>query len=87
MTELLTKEGICLGLKKKDAETLSVKTLLGAGLLMKDGKVSAEEWRRRVTSKGGTTEAAMKVFASSQYKTLFKKAIRNAMNQAKKLSK
>ncbi len=51
-----------LGLSEKDAEFLVYKTLIGSTHLWDKTGLTASDLRAKVTSKGGTTEAAMKVF-------------------------
>ena len=46
-----------------------------------------KEMRDRVTSKGGTTEAAFKVFRSKKVGSAIKAAIKAAAAKSKKLSK
>lgn len=85
--ESLIKSAIKLGLTKDDAETLVLKTLKGAiGLLEKTGK-TPEELRRRVTSPGGTTEAALKVFQKQGFSKIIEKATNAACRRAKELSR
>lgn len=76
-----------LGLNKNAAETLVYQTLKGAiALLEKSGK-SPEELRRQVTSKGGTTEAALKVFQEEGFDKIVGKAIDAACRRLKELSR
>jgi len=81
-----------LGLNEKDARVLVCETLIGsAGLLKKLLRVSKfEEFktlRAKVTSKGGTTEAAMKVFEENNFGKLMEDALVAAKKRAKELSK
>jgi len=43
--------------------------------------------RARVTSKGGTTQAAMDVFKKNNFEKIFKAALSSAKKRAKELSK
>ena len=51
-----------MGFDQKEADILANQTLLGAANLLHRSEDSAEELRRKVTSPGGTTEAAMKYY-------------------------
>lgn len=60
--EQLAASGAKLGLSKETASRLALQTVLGAAKLAAQSSESPETLRRNVTSKGGTTEAALKVF-------------------------
>jgi len=87
LTELLIQNAVSRGIKKETAAKLSVKTLMGAASLLKHGNLSPEEFRRRVTSKGGTTEAALKAWKKSKFEQLFKLGITAAVKRGKSLSR
>jgi pyrroline-5-carboxylate reductase len=74
-----------LGLKRQDAETLVLQTMLGAAHLMNKSDKTPAELRRNVTSKGGTTERAIEVFEKSDLAGIVKKAVRAACQRAKEL--
>jgi len=59
--ESLQKAAVNLGFSQEDANLLVMKTLLGSARLAEESDDSAETLRLRVTSKGGTTEAALKL--------------------------
>jgi len=54
-----------LGLEAEQARTLVVQTVNGAGRLLEESGQPASELRRRVTSKGGTTAAALAAFEAA----------------------
>jgi pyrroline-5-carboxylate reductase len=60
--EQLAQSGEKLGLPREVAQKLAMHTVLGAAKLAAQSDKSPAELRRQVTSKGGTTEAALKVF-------------------------
>lgn len=62
--EALEASGIELGLAPHTARALVLQTLAGAALLARDSEHDPAELRRRVTSPGGTTQAALAVLAS-----------------------
>ncbi len=61
--EALQQAAIELGFTPKQARQLSIETALGASKLAAQSEVTASVLRERVTSKGGTTEAALHVMA------------------------
>jgi pyrroline-5-carboxylate reductase len=83
--ESLIEGAIELGLKKKDAETLVLQTMLGAAHLMDKSDKTPAELRRNVTSKGGTTERAIEVFEQSNLAGIVAKAVKAACQRAKEL--
>jgi len=60
--EQLAASGEKLGLPRSTAMKLALQTVLGAAKLAVQSADPPDELRRQVTSKGGTTEAALKVF-------------------------
>jgi pyrroline-5-carboxylate reductase len=78
--EAMIEGGICVGLEPNDVATLTIATLKGAI------KLSPELLRRKVTSPGGTTEAALKVLDKNQVKQSIIEAIAAAANRSKELS-
>jgi pyrroline-5-carboxylate reductase len=51
-----------MGFQKHEAELLVAQTFLGAIHLQNSGDLSCSDWIQKVASKGGTTEAALKIF-------------------------
>ncbi len=76
-----------LGLKEKDAEKLVYETLVGSVELLKKNQFNAKDLREKVTSKGGTTQAAMDVFLNGKFNQLMKDALAAAKNRSKELAK
>lgn len=77
LTEVLTKAGIAQGLPENIAALCARSTMIGAAYLMeKSPDLSVETLREQVTSKGGTTEAALKILMqNNDLQNLFDKAI------------
>jgi pyrroline-5-carboxylate reductase len=73
-----------LGFDKFQARALVYKTLTGSVHLLEQSEFDAEELRAKVTSKGGTTQAAMDVFFKGD---ALGKLMRTALLAAKKRSK
>jgi len=74
-----------LGLKQDDAGELVLQTMLGAAQLMDKSDKAPAELRRDVTSKGGTTERAIKVFEKNDLAGIVRKAVKAAYRRAKEL--
>lgn len=87
LMELLLGEGKAQGLSEKAARELAVQTAVGAALLAKNSTFLPDELRRRVTSKGGTTEAALRVFEKRGLAGIVSKGIRAALKRGRELSK
>ena len=86
LMELIAKEGELNGLASKDARLLAIQTALGAALLAGSAVESPEELRKMVTSKGGTTEAALKVLFEKNFPETFQQALLAARNRGRELS-
>jgi pyrroline-5-carboxylate reductase len=67
-----------LGLPKDTALKLALQTVLGAAKLAAQSDKSPAELRKQVTSKGGTTEAALKVFEQEKLAERMMKALEAA---------
>ncbi len=66
LAELMMQAAVNLGLEPHAAHRLAVETLHGAGVLAHSSAGDLGRLRADVTSKGGTTEAALKVLAGEQ---------------------
>jgi pyrroline-5-carboxylate reductase len=64
--EQLARSGEALGLPPETAAKLALDTVVGAAKLAARSEDSPAVLREKVTSKGGTTEAALRVFASEK---------------------
>lgn len=85
--ESLIEAAVHIGLPRDVAGELVVDTMLGSGhLIRKSGKTPAE-LRQMVTSRGGTTAAAMSQFEKSEFGKLVMQAVTAAYNKAKELGK
>ncbi len=86
MMEALIEAGCGAGLKEGVARSLVLKTALGSAKLLETLKEDPSILRSKVTSKGGTTEAAIKVFESGKLKAIIKDAVKAARARSKELS-
>jgi len=73
-------------LPKKFVPQLVNLTILGAAKMLSEEKLTAEELKKAVASKGGTTEQALNVFEEYKIEKIFYKAIKKAYIRAKQLS-
>lgn len=73
--EQLAKSGEALGLPAETAKMLAIETVLGAAKLAARSDEPPSVLRERVTSRGGTTAAALKVFDESGMAASFLKAV------------
>ena len=88
LAEAMLEAAARLGLAPDIAETLVRQTILGAGRLMEtESATSPTELRRRVTSKGGTTEAAVSILEARGVHDAWLMAIDAAAARARELSK
>jgi pyrroline-5-carboxylate reductase len=76
-----------LGFSEKEAVALVYQTLVGSTQMLLKGEAAPDVLRARVTSKGGTTQAAMDVFMAKDISGLFTAALKAARDRAKQLSK
>ncbi|MHC4478120.1 MAG: pyrroline-5-carboxylate reductase [Planctomycetota bacterium] len=89
LMEEMTKAAEQLGLAGAVAKDLVLQTAKGAALLAVEADKKGEspaELRRKVTSPGGTTEAALKVFADGNLGPLIEAAIKRARDRSQELS-
>jgi len=76
-----------LGISQSLAERLAIKTALGSAMLMDTSGESPQALRKRVTSKGGTTEAAFKVLKKRAFGNILQQACYAAAKRSKQLQK
>ncbi len=89
LIEHLIEGAARLGLDRETAEKLVLETAKGAALLALDADKKGQrpaELRKKVTSPGGTTEAALKIFEERGFADIVLKALRAACERSKQLS-
>lgn len=86
LIECLTEAGVQVGLDAADAAVLATHTLKGAVALLEVSGESPKSLRRKVTSPGGTTEAAMAVFKRKDFKATIIEAVMAATRRARELA-
>ena len=83
--EAMTQAGVDMGLPRAQAHQLAVGTFVGASELARASDESPDVLRQRVTSKGGTTYAAITSMDQDQMKERFMRALHAAKDRAREL--
>ena len=83
--EAMREAGTGMGLDPAQAYRLAIATFIGAGELAKASPDSPETLRQRVTSKGGTTYAALTAMEASGIKPAFIAAMQAAQARAREM--
>jgi pyrroline-5-carboxylate reductase len=83
--EQLAESGAALGLAPETARKLALETVLGAAQLAARSGEPASVLRERVTSKGGTTEAALRVFDEEKLADRLRRALEAASRRGAEL--
>jgi len=86
LAEAMMKAGVELGLPIDTARRLSIATLHGAGLLAQDSDGDLARLRAEVTSKGGTTEAALRTLDAADFNELVSRAVAAAARRSRELA-
>jgi pyrroline-5-carboxylate reductase len=86
LAELLTQGAIDLGLEPAAARRLAIATLHGAGQLAHAGDGDLARMRAEVTSKGGTTEAAVRSFEAADLRGIVARALEAATRRGRELA-
>jgi len=84
--EALVDGAVKLGLSAEQARTLALATLNGATQLAALSPETPATLRERVTSKGGTTAAALDIFAQHHFTDVVQQAMQAAFDRAAQLS-
>jgi pyrroline-5-carboxylate reductase len=83
--ESLQKAAIRAGLPESEAPDLVAQTLFGASKLLMESSDTASTLREKVTSPGGTTEAALAIFEDRGFEQSIIAAVEGALARAKEL--
>jgi pyrroline-5-carboxylate reductase len=83
--EAMIEAGVVMGLPREQAHKLAVGTFVGSSALAKASEEPIEILRSRVTSKGGTTYAAITSMEQDNVKTHFVRAMLAARQRAKEM--
>jgi pyrroline-5-carboxylate reductase len=87
LIEAIEDAGASLGLPRDTARRLAVQTALGAGRMAAECGELPAQLREQVTSKGGTTAAALAVFDAADFRGLVQRAITAAGRRSAELAR
>lgn len=86
LSEVLEAAGIGLGLPQSAARRLAVETARGAGRMLAENPETPSRLREQVTSRGGTTAAALEVLERADVRGIFGRAVAAAAQRAAELA-
>jgi pyrroline-5-carboxylate reductase len=86
LIEMLEQAGQALGLSAEVSRKLAVETAYGSGCMARDSSEPAATLRQQVTSKGGTTEAALRHLETHDVRAIFAQAIAAAAQRSAQLA-
>jgi pyrroline-5-carboxylate reductase len=86
LIEILEQTGVKLGLAPDVSHRLAVETAYGAGSMAREATESPATLREQVTSKGGTTEAALKHLEAHNVRAIFADAVAAAARRSRELA-
>jgi pyrroline-5-carboxylate reductase len=86
LAEAMAKAGVELGLPEDTARRLAIATLHGAGVLAYSSDGDLERLRAEVTSKRGTTEAALRTLQAAEFNELIGRALAAAAQRSRELA-
>jgi pyrroline-5-carboxylate reductase len=87
LAEAMIQAGVSLGFDPAQARRIAVQTLLGSATLLSGGDHEPEAIRASVTSKGGTTAAAIAVLEAAEVKAAVVRAIQAARDRGRELAR
>ena len=85
LTEAIREAGVALGLSPEVSAQLAARTLVGAARMVDAGSTDVAELRAQVTSKGGTTYAALQSLEKAGLRPIFNEALRAAADRSREL--
>ena len=86
LAEALIEAGVNMGLNEEVSKILIYQTLLGSSKMLRNSKEAAVSLRKKVTSKGGTTQAACTYFDEKKLKDIVKNALKAAKERSIEIS-
>jgi pyrroline-5-carboxylate reductase len=87
MVEVLIEAAVEIGLPRDTAKELVLQTMLGSAKFIKASGEAPAELRKKVTSPGGTTTAALAEFEKGAFGELVRRAVRAAYERARELGR
>ena len=86
LAEAMQAAGVAQGLSPDASRALTNQTLLGASRMLSETTEAADVLRQRVTSPGGTTQAAIESFETQGFRSIVSSAIEAATLRGRELS-
>ena len=86
LAEALEDAAVAQGMPRATARALAVQTCLGAGRMLTEDGAAPAVLRERVTSPGGTTQAALDSFADSGFPAMVARAVAAATTRGREMS-
>jgi pyrroline-5-carboxylate reductase len=86
LVEQMVAAGVKLGLSPEQAHLLASKTAMGAAKMLVDSSDSPTELRRKVTSPGGTTQAAITTMEQMQLPAIVLQAMQACADRSRELA-
>lgn len=86
LAELMTDAAVELGLERDSARELAIQTLYGSGRMARDSDGDLARLRAEVTSKGGTTEAALRSFDGANLRGIVAAALEAATLRGREMA-
>ncbi|MFA5948205.1 MAG: pyrroline-5-carboxylate reductase [Candidatus Gracilibacteria bacterium] len=86
LVEVLQSVAKKYGFNEKEAQKLAEVCFIGSSNLLMQENISAKELRQKVTSKGGTTEAAITSMSKNKFEKIILDAVDCAVSRAKELN-
>jgi pyrroline-5-carboxylate reductase len=86
LAELMTEAAVKLGLDRASAQQLSIQTLFGSGRMAHESDGDLARLRAEVTSKGGTTEAAVRSFDAANLRGIVAAALAAATDRSREMA-
>jgi pyrroline-5-carboxylate reductase len=87
LAELMTDAAVDLGLDRAGALELAIQTLYGSGLMARASDGDLARLRAEVTSKGGTTEAAVRSFDAANLRGIVAAAVTAAAERGREMAR
>jgi pyrroline-5-carboxylate reductase len=87
LAELMTEAAVKLGLERESAQELAIQTLYGSGRMARESDGDLARLRAEVTSKGGTTEAALRAFDGANLRAIVAAAVSAATDRGREMAR
>ena len=87
LAELMTDAAVGLGMERESALELAIQTLYGSGRMARESDGDLARLRAEVTSKGGTTEAAVRSFDAANLRGIVAAALAAATDRGREMAR